>query len=91
MRLLTKEKYFPMFVWLMAIHSFFVGLELILSPSKFFEYPKYNSVTERFIPTQKGVFHILMSVGYLPAVLKLKESYDLVIFSIIVKTTTECQ
>jgi hypothetical protein len=87
MGLLTKENYLPMFLWLMAIHSFIVGLGLILSPAEFFEFLGYNSITERFFPTQGGVFHILMSVGYLLAILKLKESYDLVIFSIIVKTT----
>jgi hypothetical protein len=87
MKLLTKEKFLPIFLWLIAIHSFFVGLGLILSPAEFFEFLGYNNLTERFFPTQGGVFHILMSVGYLLAVLKIKESYDLVIFSIIVKST----
>ena len=87
MTLLTKKNYLPIFLWLMAFHSFFVGLGLIVSPTDFFEFLGYNTVTERFFPTQCGVFHILMSVGYVLAILKLKESYDLVIFSIIVKTT----
>lgn len=87
MRLFTKAYFLPIFLWLIAIHSFFVGLVLILSPSEFFEYLGYNSVTEKFSSTQGSVFNILMSVGYLLAALKIKETFDLVIFSIIAKTT----
>lgn len=85
MNLLTRKNYLPIFLWLIAVHSFLVGLALIISPLEVFEFLGYNTITERFFPTQGGVFHILMSVCYAFAVIKLGISYDLVEFAIIVK------
>ena len=85
MDLIEQKKNLAIFLCLIAIHSFIVGLGLIISPNEFFESLGYKTVTERFFPTQGGVFHVIMSICYLMAADKLEKSFDLLVFSIIVK------
>ena len=78
-------KYLSIFLWLVAIHSLFVGVGLILLPDSFLDFFGYNECTERFFPSQGGVFHIAMAVGYAMAAYNLKRYECLIIFSIVVK------
>lgn len=85
---LFRKSYSEMLViilWVIAFHSFCVGVGLIVAPSELFELLGYTKCTERFFPTQGGVFHIIMAVGYIMAALKYPQSDDLVVFIIIVK------
>lgn len=84
-KLLTSNNTLSIILWLVALHSFVVGIGLIITPSNIFEYLGYNICTERFFPTQGGVFHIIMAIGYAIGAIRLAKSNDLVIFSIIVK------
>lgn len=70
---------------LVAIHSFCVGVGLIIRPAELMHLFGFNICNERFFPTQGGVFHIVMVVGYLIAAINVDKSRSLVIFSIIVK------
>lgn len=79
------SKYLSIFLWLVTIHSFFVGVGLILLPDSFLDFFGYNECTERFFPSQGGVFHIAMAVGYAMAAYNLKRYECLIIFSIVVK------
>lgn len=72
-------------LYLMSFHSLCVGIGLISVPSEMFELLGYSKCTERFFPTQGGVFHIIMAAGYLMGALKYPKAFDLIIFSIIVK------
>ena len=72
-------------LWVVAIHSFVIGICLLVTPSNVFEYLGYNLCTERFFPTQGGVFHIVMAIGYAIGAIRITKSTDLVVFSIIVK------
>lgn len=72
-------------LWLVALHSFAIGVCLIIAPSNIFESLGYNTCTERFFPTQGGVFHIVMAIGYAMGAMRIDQSNDLVVFSIIVK------
>lgn len=78
-------KILSVFLWLVALHSFLVGLGLILLPSSAFEYLGFNSTFDRFFSTQGGVFHIAMSVGYSLAAYDIKRYKALVLFSVIIK------
>lgn len=78
-------KYLSIFLWLVAIHSLFVGVGLIILPDSFLDFFGYNECTERFFPSQGGVFHIAMAVGYAMAAYNLKRYECLIIFSIVVK------
>ncbi len=79
------SKYLSIFLWLVTIHSLFVGVGLILLPDSFLDFFGYNECTERFFPSQGGVFHIAMAVGYAMAAFNLKRYECLIIFSIVVK------
>lgn len=79
------SKYLSIFLWLVTIHSFFVGVGLIFLPDSVLEFFGYNECTERFFPSQGGVFHIAMAVGYAMAAYNLKRYECLIIFSIVVK------
>lgn len=79
------SKYLKFFLWLVAIHSFLVGIGLILLPDSALDFFGYNDCRERFFPSQGGVFHIAMAVGYAMAAYNLKRYECLIIFSIIVK------
>jgi Na+-driven multidrug efflux pump len=82
---LKVEKAISVFLWLVALHSFIVGICLILLPSSVFEFLGFNPSFDRFFSTQGGVFHIIMSVCYAMGAYDLKKFLALVIFSFIVK------
>ena len=72
-------------LWLMAIHSFLVGVGLIARPIFLPELFGFNPSLERFFPVQAGVFHVIMAVAYIMAAVDVDKCRCLVIFSIIVK------
>lgn len=72
-------------LWLIAFHSFAVGVALILIPPDLMQYFGYNLINERFFSLQGGVFHIVMSVCYFLAALKLEKFKGLIILSITAK------
>lgn len=84
-KIFSKKNLLKIILWLVAVHSALVGIALIISPSEIFEFLGYQKCTERFFPTQGGVFHIIMAVGYSFAANRSDHSNDLIIFSIIVK------
>ncbi|MCU0343984.1 MAG: hypothetical protein MUF28_09195 [Ignavibacterium sp.] len=79
------DKLLTVFLWLVALHSFFVGIGLIVLPASVFEFLGYKTTFDRFFSTQGGVFHIVMAVGYAMAGYDKKRFECLIIFSIIVK------
>lgn len=85
LKTLTSNEKLEIILWMVATHSFLVGISLIITPSNVFEYLGYNSCTERFFPTQGGVFHIVMAIGYAMGAIRLPKSNELVVFSIVVK------
>ncbi|MBU1938018.1 hypothetical protein KKG05_11515 [bacterium] len=73
-------------LFLIAIHSFLVGIGLIIRPGTLMLLFGFNPGYERFFPTQGGVFHIVMAIGYTMAALRINDYRCLIIFSIIVKS-----
>jgi len=69
----------------MALHSFGVGIGMILLPIDWIAYFDIIPSNHRFFITQGGVFHILMAVAYLMAAFNIDDSKQLISFSIIVK------
>jgi hypothetical protein len=68
-----------------AVHSFLVGVGLILFPGQLMEYMGFKLVNERFFQSQAGVFHIILSVCYILPLFNYNNFKSLVIFSIVVK------
>lgn len=84
---LRYNKYFGVFFGLLAIHSCLVGIGLLVMPDSLISFFGFNNVTERFFPSQGGVFHIIMAAGYSIAAIDLKKYEIMVLFSLIVKMT----
>jgi len=57
-------RWLTLFLWLVALHSFLVGIALITTPSKIFVFIGFSDVTEKFFPVQGGVFHVVLSIAY---------------------------
>ncbi len=81
----VSEKRLSILLWLIAVHSFIVGVGLIVMPAELMEYLGFNPTIERFFPSQGGVFHIAMSVAYALPAFNIKKFEQLIRFSIIVK------
>ena len=79
------EKLLSVFLWLVAIHSFLVGIGLVFLPTSVFEFLGFDPTFDRFFSTQGGVFHIAMAVCYAMAANDLVKYRQLIVFSIIVK------
>ena len=71
---------------LIAIHSFLVGIGLITRPAMLMKLFGFGPCYERFFPTQGGVFHVAMAIGYAMAALNVDKYRYLIYFSIIVKS-----
>ena len=72
-------------LFLVAFHSICVGIGLIVRPAELMQLFGFGICYERFFATQGGVFHIVMSVGYLMAAYNVDQYRSLAVFSIIVK------
>ncbi len=77
--------YLKIFLWLVALHSFLVGIALITSPSQLFIYFGFAEVTEKFFPVQAGVFHIILSIAYAMAAIDVYHQGRMVMLTISAK------
>ena len=74
-------------LFLVALHSVLVGVGLIWHPSALMTRMGFDPCHEPFFPTQGGVFHVLMAVGYALAAVDLQRNRCLALFTVVVKTT----
>ena len=72
-------------LYIVAGHSFFVGLMLIVQPRVLMTLSGFVNGYERFFPTQAGVFHIVMAVCYYNAGMDPEKNRPLISFSITAK------
>jgi hypothetical protein len=82
---MDRRKILSVILWLIAVHSFTVGVGMILMPTALMEFLGFKSGLDRFFSYQGGVFHIIMAVAYLLAAQRSERFEVLVLFSIIVK------
>lgn len=67
------DKLFILVLWLTAIHSFLVGLLLIVLPESAIVYFGFDPNNHNFFRVQAGVFHIVMSVFYAAAATDIRK------------------
>ena len=72
-------------LWLVTLHSLFVGMGMILFPTDWISYFGITPSEHRFYITQGGVFHLVMAIAYGMAALNVKENSALIKFAIIAK------
>ncbi len=79
------EKRLVILLNLVALHSLFVGIGLIIHPAFLMAYAGYGPISEHFFPVQGGVFHVIMAVGYYLGARNPVKYRCLVIFAIFIK------
>ncbi len=80
-------KLLKVFLALVALHSFCVGVALIAIPFEYFDFFGFEGYQGSFFKIQGGVFHIVMCGAYIPAALHPVRHITLVRFSIFAKFT----
>jgi len=75
-----------MLLWLVALHSFCVGVLLILRPAPLMEWAGFARAGDAFFPVQNGVFHIVLAISYILAAAPELRHRSLVVFTIIIKS-----
>jgi hypothetical protein len=80
-------KLLKIFLALVALHSFCVGVGLITIPIEYFDFFGFEGYRGAFFKTQGGVFHIVMCGAYIPAALNPVKNINLVRFSVFAKFT----
>ena len=60
----TVQQFLKIFLWLVAVHSFLVGLFLIIMPESWLDFFGYLHYRRTFFQVQGGVFHLVMAAGY---------------------------
>ncbi len=83
----TVKKLFRIFLILVAIHSFCVGIGLIVIPLEYFGFFGFDGYQGIFFKIQGGVFHVVMCGAYIPAAMDPAGNRNLVRFSIFAKFT----
>jgi hypothetical protein len=81
------KKMLRIFLILICIHSFSVGLGLILIPLDYFSLFGFEGYTGNFFKIQGGIFHIVMCGAYLPAAINPVKNIILLRFAIFAKFT----
>ena len=79
------EKLLVFVLYMISVHSFFVGLGLIFIPNSFLELLGYAECSERFYRSQGGVFHIAMAINYVLAASNIKKNEPLIWLTVIIK------
>ncbi|MGD9900354.1 MAG: hypothetical protein AB7T22_14615 [Calditrichaceae bacterium] len=79
------ESRLSLVLWAIAVHSFLVGLGLIIQPPVIMKLFGFKSCGEHFFPAQGGVFHIVMASAYVMAASHPLQNRIMIVFSIWVK------
>ncbi|MCF7825602.1 MAG: hypothetical protein K9M55_00130 [Candidatus Marinimicrobia bacterium] len=85
MNLFKNVSLFRLLLQLIAIHSFLVGLGLIVLPFGVLSWFGFTVDPYRFFSAQGGVFHVVMSIGYFLAARNPRGEKNLIIFIILAK------
>jgi hypothetical protein len=82
---LETEKLLKIFLVLVALHSFLVGMGLIFIPLDLYEFFGFKGYYGSFFKIQGGVFHIVMCGAYVPAALNPVRNRIMIRFAIFAK------
>ena len=82
---MSYKKLLAITLWLVTLHSLFVGIAMILLPTDWITYFDIAPSEHRFFITQGGVFHFVMAVAYGIAASNVKANSILIKFSISAK------
>lgn len=72
-------------LWIIAFHSFCVGVGMIFMPSHLMEFFGFSSGSDCFFRYQGGVFHIVMSTAYAGGAVNIARNKSLILLTITAK------
>ncbi len=78
-------KLLKIFLLLITLHTFCVGLGLILIPLEYFELFGFENYRGGFFKVQAGVFHLVLCVAYVLAARDPVRNKHMVVFAIFAK------
>jgi len=81
----SPEKRLSSFLWLVAAHSFVVGILLVIHPAPLIKLMGFRDIHEPFFPCQGGVFHVIMSIAYIYGAIDTRKNKNMIIYAVIVK------
>ncbi len=84
-KVFDPKKNLTVFLWLVALHSFLVGIGIIILPESMYKLLGLEVFPGDFFRYQGGVFHIVMSIAYTGAVFNAQVNKGLVILCVIAK------
>ena len=79
------KRMLELFLWLVALHSFLVGITLIVTPASVFVHFGYTAISEKFFPVQGGVFHIVLAIAYSMSARDVVHQHRMIMLSISAK------
>ena len=80
-------KVFRIFLYLVAIHTFCVGIGLIFMPLDIYGFFGFEGYQGNFFKIQAGVFHLVMCGAYIPAAINPQGNRSLLLFAVFAKFT----
>jgi hypothetical protein len=81
--MIAKRRLFIL-LWLIAIHSFIVGLILMAAPAEVFQFFGFSDMPG-FFSVQAGVFHLVMVVAYMMCAYTLTRELKMIWFCVSAK------
>ncbi len=85
MKIFKNVQFFQLTLYLIALHSFCVGVGLIVLPFGVLSWFGFTVDPYRFFSTQGGVFHVVMSIAYILAARNPLHEKSLVLLIILAK------
>jgi len=70
---------------LIGLHSFSVGIGLMVMPDNFMSFFGFDPPFERFFSTQAGIFHIVLCVAYFLSAMNIDRYRHFILFTITAK------
>jgi hypothetical protein len=82
---LNPRKTLSVFLWLISLHSFFVGTGLLVLPGSLIHELGFNFYPDNFFRYQGGVFHLVMSFAYAMGAFNSEKYFGLIILTLFAK------
>jgi len=80
-----RRNWFKLMFILIAIHSFVIASGLIFCPVRFLSFFDFKIPDVKFFVTQSGIFHYIISFGYIMIAFWPERNQGLIVLSIITK------
>lgn len=82
---IPPKRLLKLFLRAVAVHSFFVGMVLVIQPAAVIRMLGFEEINNTFFPCQGGVFHMVMAIAYIYGAIDIHKNKNMIIYAVIVK------